>query len=145
MVGVNVFAADTDEEAQHLFTSLQQAFLNLIQGHPGPLPPPIERMDGRWNPPNGPVDRMTRVSVIGAPATVQQGLNSIIEATDADELILTGQIYDHQALLRRSRSPPRSATEVNPPHPRPAGGLAKPSDIHRFRLGADSTRGSLSR
>ena len=42
MVGVNVFAADTDDEARRLFTSLQQAFLNLVRGVPGPIPPPVD-------------------------------------------------------------------------------------------------------
>lgn len=100
-IGVNLFAAETDEEARRLFTSLQQAFLNLIRGRPGPLPPPVDNMDGRWNPAERPhVDRMTRVSVVGSPMTVRQGLESLIDATGADELILTGQIFDHQARLR---------------------------------------------
>ena len=46
MVGVNVFAADTDDEARRLFTSLQQQFINLRRGTPGPLPPPVDDMDG---------------------------------------------------------------------------------------------------
>ena len=51
MVGVNVFAADTDAEARRLFTSLQQQFLNLVRGRPRQLPPPVESMDGRWSEP----------------------------------------------------------------------------------------------
>ena len=50
MVGVNVFAADTDAEARRLFTSLQQQFINLRRGTPGPLPPPVDSMDGLWSP-----------------------------------------------------------------------------------------------
>lgn len=148
MVGVNVFAADTDEEAQHLFTSLQQAFLNLIQGHPGPLPPPVERMDGRWNPAErSHVERMTRVSVVGAPATVQQGLNSIIEATDADELILTGQIYDHQARLRSFQIAAEVHRRINPsaPESRSERSEESPNQLHPSTSSPDSTRGSLSR
>ena len=61
MVGVNVVAADTDAEARRLFTSLQQAFLNLRRGQPGPLPPPVESMDGPGAPPSGAVERMPRV------------------------------------------------------------------------------------
>ena len=53
MVGVNVFAADTDAEARRLFTSLQQAFLNLVRGRPGQIPPPVETMDGLWSGPSG--------------------------------------------------------------------------------------------
>jgi luciferase family oxidoreductase group 1 len=102
MVGVNAFAADSDEEAQSLFTSLQQAFLNLIRGRPGPLPPPVpvDSMDGRWSPvERAHVERMTRVSVVGSPETVRQGLESLIEETGADELMITGQIFDHAARL----------------------------------------------
>ena len=101
MIGVNAFAADTDEEATRLFTSLQQAFVNLVRGHPGPLRPPVESMDGLWSPAErAHVERMTRVSVVGSPETVRRGLESLVAATDADELILTGQIFDHEARLR---------------------------------------------
>jgi len=101
MIGVNAFAADTDEEARRLFTSLQQAFLNLVRGHPGPLKPPVDGMDGRWSPAErAHVDRMTRVSLVGSAETVRRGLESLIAATGADELILTGQIFDHEARLR---------------------------------------------
>ena len=50
MLGVNVFAADTDAEARRLFTSLQQAFINLRRGTPGPLPPPVDDMDALSSP-----------------------------------------------------------------------------------------------
>jgi luciferase family oxidoreductase group 1 len=101
MVGVNAFAADTDEEALRLFTSLQQAILNLIRGRPGPLLPPVDDIHGRWTPAErGQVERMTRISVVGSLASVRRGLEALLEATDANELMLTGQIYDHAARLR---------------------------------------------
>ncbi|APW63471.1 LLM class flavin-dependent oxidoreductase [Paludisphaera borealis] len=101
MVGVNVVAAETDDEARRLFTSLQQAFVNLVRGRPGPLPPPVDDMNDHWNDvERAHVDRMTRVSVVGSPETVRRGLETVIAATDADELILTGQIFDHAARLR---------------------------------------------
>lgn len=100
MVGVNAFAADTDAGAHRLFSSLQQAFLNLVRGRPGPLMPPVESMEGRWSPAQrAHVERMTRVSVVGSPDSVRQGLEAVIEATGADELMLTGQIHDHEARL----------------------------------------------
>jgi luciferase family oxidoreductase group 1 len=46
---VNVFAADTDSEARRLFTSIQQAFINLRRNRPGLLPPPVDSMEGRWS------------------------------------------------------------------------------------------------
>lgn len=101
MVGVNVFAADTDDEAARLFTSLQQQFLNLIRGKPSELPPPVESMEGRWSPlEKAHVDRMALYSVVGAPATLRQGLESVLAQTKADEFITTAQIYDHTARLR---------------------------------------------
>ena len=101
MVGVNAFAADTDEEGVRLFTSLQQAFLNLIRGRPGPLLPPVDDIDALWTPAErAQVERMTRVSVVGSPETVAGDLDVILDATSADELIFTSQIHDHAARLR---------------------------------------------
>src|SRR4051794_19344015 len=80
MVGVNVFAADTDEQARQLFTSLQQQFLNLVRGHRGPVQPPLQSID--WSPPEqAHVQHMTHYSVVGSPQTVQQGLEQLIEQT----------------------------------------------------------------
>ncbi|KRQ08320.1 LLM class flavin-dependent oxidoreductase [Bradyrhizobium sp. DASA03076] len=101
MVGVNVFAADSDAEAQRLFTSLQQQFINLRRGSPGPLPPPVDDMDRRSSPTErAMVKESLAYSTVGSPATVQSGLVRIIAETRADELILTAQIYDHTARLR---------------------------------------------
>ena len=101
MIGVNAFAADTDEEALRLFTSLQQAFVGLVRGRRGLLQPPVESMEGRWTlAERAQVERMTCISVVGSPETVRRGMEALIEATGADELRLTGQIFDHVARLR---------------------------------------------
>ena len=101
MVGVNVIAADTDAEADRLFTSQQQAVLNMVRGRPGQLPPPVDSMDGLWNPiEQAHVEQRTRVSAIGSVDTVRDRLTKILDATRADELILTAHIYDHAARLR---------------------------------------------
>ena len=101
MVGANAVAADTDAEARRLFTSLQQAALNMARGMPGQLPPPVESMDGLWTPAErAAVERRTACSAVGSPDTVRQALQAIVEATGADELILTAQVYDHPARLR---------------------------------------------
>ena len=99
MVGANLFAADTDEEAQRLFTSLQQQFINLRRGTPGQLQPPVERVDASEMEMSG-VRHSLACSVVGDRETVREGLRSIIEQTGADELMLTAQIYDHAARLR---------------------------------------------
>jgi luciferase family oxidoreductase group 1 len=99
MVGVNLFAADTDAEAQRLFTSLQQQFIQLRRGTPGQLQPPVDRLEAPEMELNS-VAHSLACSVIGDPETVREGLLSVIEQTGADELMLTAQIYDHAARLR---------------------------------------------
>lgn len=99
MVGVNVFAADTDAEGEHLFTSLQQAFLGMVRGNRSELRPPIEAMD--WTAAEEAyVHRMTRCSAVGGPGKIREQLAGLIEDTGADELIVTAQIFDHSARLR---------------------------------------------
>jgi luciferase family oxidoreductase group 1 len=99
MVGVNVFAADRTEDAEFLFTSLQQQFINLRRGTPGQLPPPTH--DIAWSDAErAGVEQSLACSVIGDPAQVRAGLASVIEQTQADELIVTAQIFDHAARLR---------------------------------------------
>jgi luciferase family oxidoreductase group 1 len=101
MLGVNVFAADTDAEARRLFTSLQQAFVNLRRGRPGPLPPPVDDMDARLTPiERHGLEEMLSVAVVGSPDVVRHGLEALVERTGADELMLTSQIFDHAARLR---------------------------------------------
>jgi len=101
MLGLNVFAADTDAAARWLFTSLQQAFVNLRTGRPGKLPPPVDDfgrgLDDRIL---FTLDQALACSVVGAPETVRRGIAAFAARTGADELMLTGQIYDHAARLR---------------------------------------------
>ena len=99
MVGVNVFAAATDAEAERLFTSLQQQFINLRRGTPGPLQAPVEQLEMHPGERAG-VEQALGFSVIGSPATVEAGLAEVIERTRADELMVTAQIYDHAARVR---------------------------------------------
>ena len=101
MPGVAVFAAESDVEARHLFTSLQQQFLNLRRGRPGPLPPPVDRMDGLWTPAEqAGVEHAFSYAIVGSPDTVRRGIESFIARTGADELMVTAQIHDHAARLR---------------------------------------------
>jgi luciferase family oxidoreductase group 1 len=101
MLGLNVVAAETDAEARRLFTSHQQAFVNLRRGTPGPLPPPDEKAieqlspQERWE-----LDQMLSMAVVGSPAMVQLGIEAFVERTKADEIIVVSQIFDHQARLK---------------------------------------------
>ena len=101
MVGVNVFAADTDEEGRRLMTSVQQQWINLRRGTPGMLQPPVDSMDGRWSPEEeAAVHHALSISAVGSPDSVRHALSTIIEVTRADELILASHIYDHRVRLR---------------------------------------------
>jgi luciferase family oxidoreductase group 1 len=101
MLGVNIFAADTDAEGRRLFTSLQQAFVNLRRGHPGPLPPPDPGLLERLSPAEVHlIEDMLSYTVTGSGEAVRHGLEEIVARTGADELMLTSQIYDHEARLR---------------------------------------------
>jgi luciferase family oxidoreductase group 1 len=100
MLGLNVVAADSDDEAQRLFTSHQQMSLGLRRGELGPLPPPVD--PNHFQAGLTPIERaelQDRLSaaVVGAPDTVRAGVADFIRRTSPDELIVTGQIFDHSA------------------------------------------------
>jgi len=102
MVGVNVVAADTDEQAAWLYTSMQQRFLGMVRGRRGPLPRPIDpaQMAQLWSPQEeAGVQRMLAATAVGSPATVQRQLMNIVQQAGADELIVAGAIHDHAARL----------------------------------------------
>jgi len=102
MVGINVVAADTDAEAAHLFTSIQQRFLGMQRGVRGPLPRPIDpaAMEQLWNPREKvAVQRMLVASAVGGPDTLRRQLQAIVDQTGADELIAAGAIHSHAARL----------------------------------------------
>ena len=100
MLGFNVFAADTDAEAQVLATSMQQAFVNLRSGRPGQLQPPRADYLQTLGPAElGLIDTVLSCSAIGSPDTVRQAVRSFIGRTGADELMITSQIFDHAARL----------------------------------------------
>lgn len=101
MVGVNVILADSDAQAARLFTSLQQRFLGMQRGRRGPLPRPVESMDGLWNDAErASVGRALSMSAVGSPDTVRAELRSIVERTQADELIVATAVHDHSARMK---------------------------------------------
>jgi luciferase family oxidoreductase group 1 len=101
MVGVNVFAAPTDDEALYLATSQQQMHLGLVRGRPGKLPPPVESMEDSWLPHERvSVESMLRASIIGNPASVKEKLQAFLDTTQADEIIINTMVYDHAARVR---------------------------------------------
>src|SRR5262245_11863393 len=101
MLGCNVFAAETDEEARLLFTSVQQAFLNLRRGTPGRLPPPRPGFSESLAPSErAMIDHALSCSAIGSAETVRRWLDDFVSRTAADELIVASQTFDHAARLR---------------------------------------------
>jgi len=101
MLGYNVIAADTDDEARLLATSLKQAFVNLRLGRPSTLPPPNPTFDEQLPPQaNALLSTVLSASAIGTPETVRDTMQSFAAKTGADELIVTSMLYDHTARLR---------------------------------------------
>jgi luciferase family oxidoreductase group 1 len=101
MAGVNVVAATTDAEARRLFTSMQQAFVNLARGAPGRLPPPVDDMDRYWTPvEQAQIAARMACSFVGAPDTVRDDLNTFVQRTGVDEVIVASPIYEHAARVR---------------------------------------------
>ena len=101
MIGVNAIAAETDAEAAHLFTSLQQQFIALRYGTPGRLKPPIAQIPDDWNAgQRASLEQALRCSAVGSPETVRRSLQALLDETEADELMVTAQIFDHVQRLR---------------------------------------------
>ncbi|WP_123042396.1 LLM class flavin-dependent oxidoreductase [Cohnella candidum] len=101
MVGMNVIAAETEEEARRLATSPLQQFLNIIRGRTGQLKPPVDSMDGLWSEQEKMmVESMLRYAIIGDRNTIREKLPAYLEETKADEIIVTAQIFDHQDRLK---------------------------------------------
>jgi luciferase family oxidoreductase group 1 len=104
MLGVNIVAADTDEEARFLASSGRQSFAALRAGRPIPLPPPSKEwqrdigLDGDGSS-RRPPDQ-SRVSFVGAPDTIHNQIKEFVSKTQADELIVVAHIYDHGARRR---------------------------------------------
>jgi len=102
MLGVTTVAAETDDEARFLFSSLQQATLNNRLGQPSRVPPPVENFEATLDPyRRAVVDDAFGAAVVGGPETVRRGLDDLVASTGADELMVTANIFDH---AKRKRS-----------------------------------------
>lgn len=101
MLGFNVFAADSDAEAELLATSVQQAVVNLRTGRPSKLPPPVAGYADRLGPAERAIlDQVLTCSAVGSPDTVARQLSAFVARTGADEVMVTSQTFDHAARLR---------------------------------------------
>lgn len=103
MAGVNIIAANTQDEAEYIATSLQQQFLSLVRNEPGKLQPPVENIDEIWTASERiAVERSLdpRATIIGDEQTVREKLEQFITETKTDEVIIQTQVYDHEARMR---------------------------------------------
>jgi luciferase family oxidoreductase group 1 len=101
MLGANVVAAESDDEARYLFTSYQQSFVSLRRGRPMPVPPPVEGYELDL----GPLERLQLqpildMAIVGGPETVRRRRREFIATTGADEIIIASQRFDHEARVR---------------------------------------------
>lgn len=104
MVAVPIIAAETDAEAHRLFTTPKQRFLRLIRNQPVELLPPVDSMDGLWNDfERAAVQSRLREAIVGSEATVKAGMEKLIAATGADEIIVVTDTWDHQARVESYR------------------------------------------
>ena len=100
MVGVNIIAADSDDEARRLATTQQMSFTNIFRGNRGLSQPPIDDIESYWLPAEkAQAMRMLARSIIGSPRTVGAGVEALVAETGADELMIVSDIYDHAARL----------------------------------------------
>lgn len=98
---VNVIAAETDEKARHLETSLQQLALGIIRNTRRPLPPPVNSMDGLWHEMEKvQIQKMMYYSFVGSKETVEKELSAFLEATQVNEIMVVSHIYDHEDRLK---------------------------------------------
>ena len=101
MLGLNVFAADTEAEARLLFSSLQQAFVAIRTNRRGKLPPPVENYVQNLDPmARALIDQSLSTAVVGDREQVRAGIAAFVERTGADELMVTAQIFEHEARKR---------------------------------------------
>src|SRR5690606_549619 len=101
MVGAGVIAAENDAEAKRLFSSAQMSYLNLVRGTPGRLSPPIDDIESLWAPhEKAYIEKALGCTFVGSASTVRDQLQNFIGQSQADEVIVTAQIYDHAARIR---------------------------------------------
>ena len=101
MAAMNVFAADTDAEAEYLASSQQQAFVALRTGMPGPLPPPLDGYRESLGAQGAAMlDHVLQCSAVGSPGTVARGIAAFVARTGVDEVLVASAMFDHKARRR---------------------------------------------
>ncbi len=101
MVAMNIFTAETDEEARLMASSQQQSFVRLRSGNPGRLPPPVrdytETLPAQAR---AMLEHLGQAAAVGSIATVRQQFDDFVARTGADEIIASGATFDPEARIR---------------------------------------------
>ncbi|MDZ7772194.1 MAG: LLM class flavin-dependent oxidoreductase [Balneolaceae bacterium] len=101
---INVVAADTDEQAQYLATSLKQMFMGVVTGNRDPMPPPVDDMNRVWNlRERMAVEQMLKYTFIGSKETIKGELKAFLGESEADEVMIASYIYDHKERIKSHR------------------------------------------
>ncbi|MEC8059307.1 MAG: LLM class flavin-dependent oxidoreductase [Pseudomonadota bacterium] len=115
MLGYNICAADTEAEAWHLRTSGLRALLNLRMGKPGPLPAPIDNFEATLSAEEQTIlNQSDAAAAVGDAAQIRQQVSAFVAKTQADELIITAQIFDHEARCRSYSIAYEACSNLNP-------------------------------
>ena len=114
MLGYNICAAATQEEADLLRTSSLQSFVNLRRGNPGQLPPPMEDFEAGLEPAEQQMlQELSRVAAVGTADTIEGQVRSFIDETAVNELIIVCSIFDHAARLKSYEITAAVARRIN--------------------------------
>src|SRR5713101_3977517 len=114
LVAVPVIAASTDAAAQRLFTAPQQRFLRLIRGESLELLPPVDSIEPLWSDiEKAAVENRLGAAIVGSDATVQAGLEKLVNDTHADEVIVVTDTYEHSDWMDSYERVARIAAEIN--------------------------------
>ncbi|MEX2396136.1 MAG: LLM class flavin-dependent oxidoreductase, partial [Balneolales bacterium] len=98
---INVIAADTDQQASYLSTSMMQMFMGVITGQRSPLPPPVDDMDQVWDVHQKmAVEQMLSCSFIGSKDKIKEELTDFLHKTEADEIMMASYLYDKDERLK---------------------------------------------
>ena len=100
MVGVNIIAAGSDDEARRLATTQQMSFTNIFRGARGLSQPPIDDIESYCPAEKAQAMSMLARSIVGSPDTIRSGIDALITETGADELMIVSDVYDHSTRLR---------------------------------------------
>lgn len=101
MAAIPLYAADTEDEARLMMTSVQQQFVDLRRGTPGPLKPPLADINQHYSAAElSAASQALREAIVGDQAQVAQGIQQFVQRTGVNEIMFSSHVFDHQQRLR---------------------------------------------